>query len=141
MPVDGLSRTVAAVTAFACFCAAAEEPVPIGTVIGAEPVMPGVECAADTDPVHPCAFLTSDTALCSMPLDTGCLLFDGDVLTLNGAALEYRICDGPVRRLAFTNGSIRYEVAGTCPDAVNETVSVLHDLELDPALPADRPED
>lgn len=120
------------IAALAAACAAAEEPVPIGSIISAEPLMPGIECEADA--AEQCAFVASDAARCSMPLDTGCLLHDGDVLTLNGVALTYRICEGPVRRIAFTNGPVRYELSGTCPDTVSETLSVLFMDDLGPEL-------
>ncbi len=116
---------------FACMSAiaAAQVTEPVGTVLSVEHLIPGTSCEVDAD--HPCAFVSSDVARCSMPIETGCLIFDGDVLTLNGVRLEYRICNGPVRRIAFANGPLRYEVTGTCPDGVNETLSVLYDLELE----------
>ncbi len=109
--------------------AAAQDTEPVGTVLSVEYLIPGKSCEVDAD--HQCAFVSSDVARCSMPVEAGCLIFDGDVLTLNGVRIEYRICNGPVRRIGFTDGPLRYEVTGTCPDGVNESLSVLYDLELE----------
>ena len=108
---------------------AAQEAEPVGMVISATALSPGVTCEVDAE--HQCAFVSSEVQRCSMPIESGCQLFSGDRLMLSGVRIEYRLCDGPVRRLNVTNGLVQYELAGACPDDVEETLSVLYDLELE----------
>ena len=109
----------------------AQASEPIGTIVRAEALTKDADCKKGVG--NDCAFVVSEAAKCTKLVNADCPLFDGDVLIAKGVRLEYRLCDGPVRRVSFTNGLIQYKITGTCPDAVHESLSVLYDLEVEAA--------